>query len=87
MTLPPRPPRWFSADDVLAGRVNLDGYPFRFIYLTGDPSGGGIRFSGPADQRAGIDRVFSASEVLESRGWQVVNFEDHGKIAYLRRGG
>lgn len=87
MTSTPRPPRWFSADDVLSGRVNLDGYPFRFIYMSGNPSGGGIRISSPSDQRAGIDRVFSACELLETRGWQVVNFSEEGKIAYLRRVG
>ncbi|HYN93430.1 MAG TPA: hypothetical protein VES42_06245 [Pilimelia sp.] len=33
MTLP-RPPRWFIADDILAGRISLDGYPFRYIYVS-----------------------------------------------------
>lgn len=83
----PRPPRWFSAQDVLSGQVNLDTYPFRFIYMTGNPSGGGIRVVTASDQRANVDRVLSACEVLETRGWQVVNFEDQGKVAYLRRVG
>jgi len=34
----PRPPRWFVADDILAGRVNLDGYPFRYIYVSIPPA-------------------------------------------------
>jgi hypothetical protein len=84
--LPPRPPRWFSADDILSGRVTLDGYPFQYIYITAQPSDGfRITFAGPATIAAAVDRVFSAAEFLESRGWQVVSFEQHGQVAYLRR--
>jgi hypothetical protein len=82
----PRPPRWFAADDILAGRVTLDGYPFRFIYITAQPSEGvRITLAGPATLAAAVDRVFSAAELLESRGWQVVSFEQRGQVAYLRR--
>ena len=81
-----RPPRWFSADDLLNGRVSLDGYPFRFIWITATPSGGGINVvsGGPSARAARVDMVMSAAEMLEARGWRVVNFEDHGQIAYLR---
>jgi hypothetical protein len=82
----PRPPRWFSADDILSGRVMLDGYPLRFIYITAQPSEGvRITLAGPATIAAAVDRVFSAAEFLESRGWQVVCFEQRGQVAYLRR--
>jgi hypothetical protein len=85
MSTPARPPRWFSADDILAGRVSLDGYPFRFIWITGQPSEGfRVTFAGPSAQVALVDRVLSAAELLESRGWQVVNFEQDGRVAYLR---
>jgi hypothetical protein len=83
----PRPPRWFSADDILAGRVSLDGYPFRYIYISAEPSEGfRVTFAGPGTIAAAVDLVFSAAEFLESRGWQVVNFEQNGKVSYLRRG-
>lgn len=85
MTLP-RPPRWFIADDILAGRVDLDAYPFSFIYVTGSPR---EMLSAPRAGRdayhALVDRVFSAAELLEARGWQVVNFEGAGPQVYLRR--
>ncbi len=85
MSTPARPPRWFSDDDILAGRVSLDGYPFRFIWITGQPSEGfRVTFAGPSAQVALVDRVLSAAELLESRGWQVVNFEQDGRVAYLR---
>lgn len=79
----PRPPRWFVADDILAGRVNLDGYPFRYIYVSITPTIP-TPFSGAA-YAARVDAVFAAVEMLEARGWEVVNFEGSGKIAYLRR--
>ena len=31
-----------------------------------------------------MDRVLSAAELLETRGWQVVNFAQEGRVAYLR---
>ena len=82
----PRPPRWFAADDILSGRVSLDAYPLRFIYVTAQPSEGvRITLAGPATIAAAVDRVLSAAELLESRGWQVVCFEQRGQVAYLRR--
>jgi hypothetical protein len=30
------------------------------------------------------DRVLSAAELLESRGWQVVTFGQERRVAYLR---
>jgi len=83
MTLP-RPPRWFLAVDILTGRVNLDGYPFRCIYVSMRPSVA-LAFSGGAGYAAQVDGVFSAVELLESRGWELVNYEQSGQIAYLRR--
>jgi hypothetical protein len=79
----PRPPRWFVAEDVLSGRVNLDGYPFRYIYISIGPSL--TSPFGGAAYAARVDAVFSAVEWLETRGWEVVNFELSGKVAYLRR--
>ena len=83
---PPRPPRWFSAEDVLSGRVNLDGYPFRYIYLSSEPSSG-VRISIGGRGTVGmlVDTVMSAAEFLESRGWQVVNFEQAGSVVFMRR--
>ncbi len=83
MTLP-RPPRWFIADDLLAGRVNLDGYPFRYIYVSINPAIT-TAFSGASGHAARVDAVFSAVEMLETRGWELVNFEQSGKVAYLRQ--
>jgi hypothetical protein len=82
MTLP-RPPRWFIADDLLAGRVNLDGYPFRYIYISINPTIT-TPFSG-SGHAVRVDAVFSAVEMLETRGWELVNFEQSGKVAYLRQ--
>ncbi len=85
MTAPARPPRWFSADDILSGRVSLDGYPFRFVWITGQPSAGfRVTVAGGSGQAALVDRVLSAAELLETRGWQVVNFAQEGRVAYLR---
>lgn len=79
----PRPGRWFLADDILAGRIDLDGYPFRYVYVTVPPAVT-TPFSG-GTYAAQVDAVFSAVELLETRGWEVVNFEGSGKVAYLRR--
>jgi hypothetical protein len=85
MTMP-RPSRWVLADDVLAGRVNLDGYPLRYIYLTMSPMAGLSVLGGKAAYQARIDGVFTAVEFLETRGWELVNFEQGGQVAFLRRG-
>jgi hypothetical protein len=80
-----RPPRWFIADDVLSGRVSLDGYPFRYIYISIAPNVGvSAIFGGGPGYAARVDGVFSAVELLEARGWQLVNFDQGGQIAYLR---
>ncbi|MEV4637393.1 hypothetical protein AB0J80_08585 [Actinoplanes sp. NPDC049548] len=80
----PRPPRWFIADEILAGRVNLDGYPFRYIYVSINPTSV-VGFFGASGHAARVDAVFTAVEMLETRGWELVNFELSGKVAYLRR--
>ncbi|BFU46276.1 hypothetical protein [Krasilnikovia sp. MM14-A1004] len=81
----PRPPRIFEADDVLSGRVSLDGYPFNLIYLV-------ISFAAyHADTRIHpsdlprVDVLLSAAELLETRGWQVVSVDSGGKLVCLRR--
>jgi hypothetical protein len=79
----PRPSRRVIAEDVLAGRVNIDAYPFRYMYLT-------FRDAGlPAMGRAGYDGrtdlVLTAVELLETRGWELVTLEHQGQIAYMRR--
>lgn len=85
MTMP-RPPRWFVADDIVFGRVDLDGYPFTFIRVTASPQEMvGSGFGGKAAFAAMVDKVLGAAEVLEARGWQVVNFESSGREVYLRR--
>lgn len=85
MTLP-RPPRWFTAEDILHGRVVLDGYPFRYICLTNQPlnvmTAG---FRGRAGTNDNLDRLMSAIEFLETRGWELVNFDQGGMAAFLRR--
>jgi hypothetical protein len=82
----PRPPRRFFADDVLTGRVNLDQYPLRYILLTPTPSailGNTLKFG--AGMLVEIDKILSAAEFLESRGWEVVTIEQGGMVAFLRR--
>jgi hypothetical protein len=82
----PRPSRWFSAEDIVQGRINLAGYPFRYIWINATPSSGfRVTVAGPSTAAAMVDLVFTAAEMLEAAGWQVVNFEQEGKIAYLRR--
>ncbi len=81
----PRPPRIFEADDILSGRVSLDAYPFNLIYLVIDFS----TFYGDMNIHPGdlprVDVLLSAAELLESRGWQVVNVDSEGKLICLRR--
>jgi len=84
MTMP-RPPRWVVADDVLAGRVNLDWYPFRYIYMTMAPMAAFSVLGGKAAYQAKIDGLFTAVEMLETRGWELVTFEQGGQVAFLRR--
>ncbi|MEV8506990.1 hypothetical protein AB0368_19570 [Actinoplanes sp. NPDC051475] len=81
----PRPPRIFEADDILSGRVSLDGYPFGLIYLV-------IAYSSyyadtpihPSDLPR-VDVLLSAAELLETRGWQIAGVDSGGKLICLRR--
>jgi hypothetical protein len=79
----PRPPRWFIADAILYGRVNLDEYPLRYIFLSVPPRAAAFTRS-KAGRAALIDRLFAAVELLETRGWEVVNFE-LADFVYMRR--
>jgi hypothetical protein len=84
----PRPSRWFAAEDVLNGRVNLDGYPLRYILLHPLPSTGfRITFAGRQQANASADLLLSAVEFLESRGWELVNLDraEHVYHAVMRR--
>ena len=84
-----RPPRIFAADDILAGRVSLDGYPFRYIYVT--PSAGslfargGAGFSIKTGNNGPPDEMLSAVEFLETRGWEVVSVDVSGHATCMRR--
>lgn len=87
MTAPaplPRPPRFFIADDILSGRVSLDGYPFRYIAI-----GASVASAFGAMSRSGanelIDKNLTAAEFLESRGWEVVSIDQGGTVVFLRR--
>lgn len=84
--LPPRPSRTFSSDDILSGRVRLHTYPFRYICIilsTGD------RFRRIATLGSSmlneIDKMFSAVELLESQGWELVAVEQMGLVIFMRR--
>jgi len=82
MTLP-RPPREFIAEEVLSGRANVDNFPFRYIFLT---SGNAASFhAGHAGLLARADAVFTAVELLETRGWEFLHVLEGGQVAYLRR--
>ena len=68
------------------GRVNLAGYPFRHIWINAAPSSGfRVTVAGSSAATAMVDMVFTAAEMLEASGWQVINYADEGKTAYLRR--
>ena len=78
----PRPPRRVLARDVLAGRVDLSGYPFRYLFLVGLA----VPHRRPlAEIDAEIDMVLAAVELLEGRGWELVNLEKLGTVAFMRR--
>ena len=81
----PRPPRLFEADDVLSGRVDLAGYPFRLIYLVISlPTFWAENPIHPSDHGR-VDVLLSAAELLEERGWEVVSVDAGGKLICLRR--
>jgi hypothetical protein len=73
----PRPPRLFSGEKILSGEINLDGYPFRYVSI----SGAGSSYDAQADM------VLSAVELLETRGWQLVTITGRSShfVAFLRR--
>jgi hypothetical protein len=88
MTTPaqPRPPRLFLADDILSGRVRLDGYPFRHILVVPSMSTSlGAAFGGRAGANSLLDMVLSAAEFLEPQGWELVSVDHGGAMACLRR--
>jgi hypothetical protein len=84
-----RPPRIFAANDILSGRVSLDGYPFRYIYVT--PSAGSVfagvkgGFSMKTGNNGPPDEMLSAVEFLETRGWEVVSVDVSGHATCMRR--
>jgi hypothetical protein len=82
----PRPPRQFAADAVLSGAVDLRSYPFRMICVTSATRVVGSVFGGRGAVLNLIDVTMSAVELLESQGWELINFEQGGLTAYLRRG-
>lgn len=84
---PPRPSRVFRANDILTGRVVLDGYPFRYIVLgpaVSVSSMVGTAFNRGAGENSMFDEVLTAVEFLETRGWELVSM-DQGFVACLRR--
>ena len=83
----PRPSRFFRANDVLAGRVTLDSYPFRYIVVgpaMSTSSAIGATFNRAATENSMFDEVLTAVEFLETRGWELVSM-DQGFVACLRR--
>lgn len=83
----PRPSRVFRSQDILAGRVVLDGYPFRYIVVGPTVSVSsvvGTAFNRGAGENAMFDEVLSAVEFLETRGWELVSM-DQGFVACMRR--
>ncbi|MFG1905175.1 hypothetical protein [Kribbella sp. NPDC048928] len=58
-----RPPRMFRAPKILSGEVSLDGYPLRYAAV----------LSGGTSYESALDQVLSVVELLEQRGWELVN--------------
>jgi len=86
MTVPQRPPRLFIADDILAGRVRLDGYPFRYIIIGSSPTRAlGTAFGGRTGANQMLDMILSAVEFLEERGWTLVTVDQGGTVAIMRK--
>ena len=81
-----RPPRIFTAEEILSGRVSLDGYPLRYVCIGLTPSAAlGTALSGRSGANTRLDEVLSAAEYLEGRGWEVVSIDQGGTLVYLRR--
>jgi hypothetical protein len=77
-----RPPRLYTVDDVLAGRGPIEPYPFRYVCVTMGPQ---FSLGGRSVANNLVDRMLSAVEMLEQRGWELFTLENNGMIAYLRR--
>jgi hypothetical protein len=74
------------AEDILSGRISLDGYPFRYVCLTISPSTAlGSAFKGRAGANNLLDHVLSAAELLEGHGWELTSVDNGGTMVYLRR--
>jgi len=87
MSTPSRPSRIFRANDILTGRVVLDGYPFAYVVVlpaTSMSSLVGTAAISPVKEHTMIDEVLTAVEFLESRGWELVGL-DQGFAACMRR--
>lgn len=87
MTYPPpaRPPRIFTAGDIIHGAVSLDGYPLRYIAIGPDP-GASLTSLLHARKRANmlLDMTLTAVEILENRGWNLVALDQGGMVAVMR---
>lgn len=84
----PRPPRIFAADEILTGRVQLDGYPFRYIYIVpsaGSLLAGGGRYRFKTGNNGPPDEMLTAVEFLETRGWELVTIDISGHVCCMRR--
>lgn len=81
MTMP-RPPRRIFAWDVLAGRVDLTACPFRYVYLIAPAT---ERRMARLEADREIDMVLASVEMLEGQGWELVNLEKLGTVAFMRR--
>ncbi|BCJ59188.1 hypothetical protein [Micromonospora endophytica] len=84
----PRPPRVFAADDILSGRVSLDAYPFRYIYVTPSLSSvfaGRFNYRLKTGNNGPPDEMLTAVELLETRGWEVVTVDASGHVTVMRR--
>ncbi|MBN1174577.1 MAG: hypothetical protein JXA67_20590 [Micromonosporaceae bacterium] len=82
----PRPTRVFTTSEVLSGRLSLQGYPFRHIYIVLPASAvfGGA-FSWSKGNEGMVDQLLSAVEVVESQGWELVCIGQDGRMACMRR--
>jgi hypothetical protein len=81
-----RPPRIFTADQILTGQILLDSYPWRYVCIGLSPSTAlGTALGGRAGADARLDQVLSAAEYLEGRGWEVVSIDQGGTLVFMRR--
>lgn len=84
----PQPPRIFSAQDILSGRISLDGYPLRYIYVA---ASFGSMFSAQSTYRfvardkEPAEQMLSAVEFLETRGWEVVTVDIKAHVTCMRQ--